>query len=119
MSICLPDHLDLIAAAPGGIQKLRGLILGLAFSIALLGWFLQRDPGEIPRIADHLFPALPYHNLGKAHRRLTGNLPPDAPYQATARANFFAVIAERWRAARRTAREDSAMPRWHTEPRRT
>lgn len=34
-----------------------------------------------------LFPALPYHNLG--------------------------------RAARRSAREDSAMPRWHSEPRRT
>jgi fatty acid desaturase len=67
----------------------------------------------------HLFPALPYHNLGMAHRRLTENLPPDAPYHATARANFIAVIAELWRAARRTAREDSAMPRWHPEPRRT
>lgn len=67
----------------------------------------------------HLFPALPYHNLGEAHRRLTGGLPPDAPYHKTARANYFAVIAELWRAARRTAREDSAMPRWHPEPRRT
>ena len=67
----------------------------------------------------HLFPALPYHNLGKAHRRMTGCLPPDAPYHATARASFFAVIAELWRAARRTSREDSAMPRWHPEPRRT
>lgn len=67
----------------------------------------------------HLFPALPYHNLGRAHRRLTEKLPPDAPYHKAARANYFAVIAGLWRAARRTAREDSAMPRWHPEPRRT
>ena len=67
----------------------------------------------------HLFPALPYHNLGIAHRRLSEHLPPDAPYHATGRTNYFAVIADLWRAARRTAREDSAMPRWHPEPRRT
>ena len=67
----------------------------------------------------HLFPALPYHNLGKAHRRLCEQLPPDAPYHTTGRADFFAAIADLWRAARRIAREDSAMPRWHPEPRRT
>jgi fatty acid desaturase len=67
----------------------------------------------------HLFPALPYHNLGVAHRRLSEGLPPDAPYHATGRANYFAAVAELWRGARRTAREDSAMPRWHPEPRRT
>ena len=67
----------------------------------------------------HLFPALPYHNLGKAHRRLSERLPPDAPYHATGRANYFAAVAELWRGARLTAREDSAMPRWHSRPRRT
>ncbi len=67
----------------------------------------------------HLFPALPYHNLAEAHRRLTEHLPPDAPYHATGRTNFLAVVSELWRGARRTAREDSAMPRWHAEPRRT
>ena len=61
----------------------------------------------------HLFPALPYHNLGKAHRRLTERLPADAPYHAADRANFFAVIAELWRSARQTSSGDSAMPRWH------
>lgn len=66
----------------------------------------------------HLFPALPYHNLGKAHRRLITGLPPDAPYHATCRTDYFAVIAGLWRAAKRTARKDSAMPRWHPEPRR-
>ena len=67
----------------------------------------------------HLFPAVPYHNLGKAHRRLTERLPPGSPYHATSRANFFSAVAELWRGARQSAREDSAMPRWHSEPRRT
>lgn len=66
----------------------------------------------------HLFPALPYHNLGIAHRRLTERLPPDSPYHATGRASFFAALAELWSGASRTSRADSAMPRWHAEPRR-
>jgi len=31
----------------------------------------------------HLFPSLPYHNLGKAHRRLMKDLPSDSPYRLT------------------------------------
>ncbi len=31
----------------------------------------------------HLFPSLPYHNLGKAHRRLMAGLPADSPYRLT------------------------------------
>lgn len=31
----------------------------------------------------HLFPSLPYHNLGKAHRRLMAGLPSDSPYRFT------------------------------------
>src|SRR5262249_20396589 len=31
----------------------------------------------------HLFPAMPYHALGVAHRRLLRKLPPDSPYHAT------------------------------------
>jgi fatty acid desaturase len=61
----------------------------------------------------HLFPALPYRNLGEAHRRLTERLPPDAPYHATGRASFFAAASELWRSARQTPREDSAMRRWN------
>jgi fatty acid desaturase len=60
----------------------------------------------------HLFPSLPYHNLGKAHRRLTALLPPDSPYHRTARSSFFAALAELWRSARGTSRERSAMRRW-------
>lgn len=29
----------------------------------------------------HLFPALPYHNMGKAHRRIMAALPVDSPYR--------------------------------------
>lgn len=61
----------------------------------------------------HLFPALPYRNLGEAHRRLTERLPPEAPYHATGRASFFAAASELWRSARQTPREDSAMCRWN------
>lgn len=44
MSARLPDHLDLIASAPGGIQKLRGLILELAAR----GKLVPQDPNDEP-----------------------------------------------------------------------
>lgn len=44
MSISLPDHLDLIATAPDGIQKLRGLILELA----VRGKPVPQDPDDEP-----------------------------------------------------------------------
>jgi fatty acid desaturase len=64
----------------------------------------------------HLFPSMPYHNLGEAHARLSRGLPPDAPYHASGRASFFAAAAELWRAAGRTPREQSAMLRWLRRP---
>ncbi|MGH8516741.1 MAG: fatty acid desaturase family protein [Panacagrimonas sp.] len=64
----------------------------------------------------HLFPSLPYHNLGKAHRLLSERLPADSPYHATGRNSFFAAAADLWRAALRTPREQSAMPRWLRRP---
>lgn len=47
----------------------------------------------------HLFPALPYHNLGIAHRRLMAQLPADSPYRATVQPGFFAALAQLWRDA--------------------
>jgi fatty acid desaturase len=64
----------------------------------------------------HLFPSLPYHNLGKAHRRLSALLPQDAPYHATGRRSFLAALAELWRAAKATPQERSAMRRWTDKP---
>jgi type I restriction enzyme, S subunit len=44
MSVRLPDHLDLIATAPDGIPKLRGLILELA----VRGKLVPQDPNDEP-----------------------------------------------------------------------
>ena len=44
MTVRLPDQLDLIAAAPDGIQKLRGLILELAVH----GKLVAQDPNDEP-----------------------------------------------------------------------
>ena len=64
----------------------------------------------------HMFPALPYHNMGEAHRRLMQSLPPDAPYRATNRESFFGAVRELWQAARRTPPERSAMSAWTARP---
>jgi fatty acid desaturase len=60
----------------------------------------------------HMFPALPYHAMGEAHRRLLAHLPADSPYRATSRESFFEVVGDLWRAARNTHRRDSSMPAW-------
>jgi hypothetical protein len=43
-AVSLPEHLDLIAAAPDGIRKLRGLILELA----VRGKLVPQDPNDEP-----------------------------------------------------------------------
>jgi fatty acid desaturase len=60
----------------------------------------------------HLFPFLPYHNLGKAHQRLLAQLPADSPYRAVNYDNYFVAVAKLWRQARATAPKDSAIPFW-------
>lgn len=44
----------------------------------------------------HLFPALPYHSLGTAHRRLISNLPSDHPYFITIRSNLLDALKHLW-----------------------
>ncbi|MCC6510411.1 MAG: fatty acid desaturase [Pirellulaceae bacterium] len=51
----------------------------------------------------HLFPSVPYHNLGKAHRRLRAGLPPDSIYHACARVSLFGAIVELWQRAARAS----------------
>ena len=48
----------------------------------------------------HLFPALPYHNLGAAHRRLMVKLPEGSPYHQTVYPSYFAVMRELWTTGR-------------------
>lgn len=54
----------------------------------------------------HLFPRLPYHNLGEAHRRLTEGLPADSIYHQTSEPSLTAAIVKLWRRSR-ASREKS------------
>jgi fatty acid desaturase len=47
----------------------------------------------------HMFPAIPYHALGTAHRRLMAQLPADSPYRSTMRRGFLEAMAVLWRNA--------------------
>jgi fatty acid desaturase len=47
----------------------------------------------------HLFPALPYHSMGIAHRRLMAQLPADSPYRGTMRRGFLEAAGKLWRSA--------------------
>jgi fatty acid desaturase len=47
----------------------------------------------------HLFPHLPYHTLGRAHRRLMKELPAGSDYHQTVRAGIGAVFARLWRSS--------------------
>lgn len=60
----------------------------------------------------HMFPALPYHHMGEAHRRLMQGLPPDAIYRVCNRSSFFAAVHELWQSARNTPPGQSAMRAW-------
>lgn len=67
----------------------------------------------------HLFPFLPYHNLGKAHARLAAQLPADSPYHAANYESYFVALAKLWRGARGTAAADSAIDLWRLRNART
>jgi fatty acid desaturase len=47
----------------------------------------------------HLFPSLPYHNLGEAHRRLAEGLPEDSPYHKTTAISLTREIVKLWNRA--------------------
>ena len=59
----------------------------------------------------HWFPELPYHSLGRAHRRLMAQLPPDSPYRGTLRPGFLPVARDLWRGARGQAAGRGRTPR--------
>jgi fatty acid desaturase len=48
----------------------------------------------------HMFPTVPYHNLGRAHRRLMAELPADSPYRRTVYRSFASVVRQLWNDAR-------------------
>jgi fatty acid desaturase len=48
----------------------------------------------------HLLPAIPYHAMGAAHRRLMERLPAGSPYRATVRRSLWDAVASIWRESR-------------------
>jgi fatty acid desaturase len=63
----------------------------------------------------HLFPSLPYHALGTAHRRLMNALPENSPYRRTCCPGFFAALRVLLRGARLAAkRGDDPMRLWRS-----
>ena len=55
----------------------------------------------------HLFPRLPYHNLGEAHRRLVAGLPADSPYHQTIATSLTGEIKALWRRSAKSQRARS------------
>ncbi len=47
----------------------------------------------------HLFPGMPYHNLGKAHRKLMKELPEENPYPLAMRKSLLSALAQLWKEA--------------------
>jgi fatty acid desaturase len=45
----------------------------------------------------HLFPSMPYHNLGEAHARLMKGLPADSPYRFTVAPSLTSEIVALWK----------------------
>lgn len=56
----------------------------------------------------HLFPALPYHALGKAHRRLVRDLPDNSSYLETSRSSLWDALRRLWREADLASQDRSA-----------
>lgn len=54
----------------------------------------------------HLFPSIPYHNLGVAHRRLQEGLPEDSIYHDTVRVTLLGAINELWQRSRHRHESD-------------
>ncbi|MGZ3662757.1 MAG: fatty acid desaturase, partial [Bdellovibrionota bacterium] len=54
----------------------------------------------------HLFPTMPYHNLGIAHRRLKAQLPADSIYHAANEPSLWSAFATHVRNTKQAARED-------------
>lgn len=74
-------------------------------SINIKGWGILTEllfpVGLRYHALHHLFPQMPYHNLGKAHRRLMEQLPEGALYRELEYPSFYSVLKSLWKNARR------------------
>ncbi len=77
-------------------------------------WFteLWGPTGTRYHALHHLFPSIPYHNLGIAHRRLAKGLPADSMYHETTRVSLLGAIWELWQ---RASARDEAQPEEHQQ----
>jgi fatty acid desaturase len=57
----------------------------------------------------HLFPAMPYYNLGIAHRRLKAQLPADSIYHDAIEPTLWSAFATHVRNTRQAAREEAEL----------
>lgn len=62
----------------------------------------------------HLFPGLPYHNMGKAHRRLMARFGEDSPYAVANHDNYFRVVSTLFQRAKAVRPADSAVATWRS-----
>jgi fatty acid desaturase len=60
----------------------------------------------------HLFPGLPYHSMGEAHRRLMVHFGAESPYAKANHQSFFRVVGDLLRGARSTRPDQSAIAAW-------
>lgn len=54
----------------------------------------------------HIFPSMPYHSLGAAHRALRQKLPPDSFYHLTVEPSFVAAIVTLWNHTHESSRRN-------------
>lgn len=75
-------------------------------------WFteLWGPVGTRYHATHHLFPTIPYHHLGKAHRALMRGLPADSPFRQTVKVSLLREIAELWWRASQSQRQAGLAP---------
>jgi fatty acid desaturase len=90
----------------GGPMDGEGQLLD---SINLRGWplltALVAPVGLRFHALHHHLPGLPYHSLGRVHRRLLAEVPADSPYRSTVRGGLLDTLQELWERAENPERQ--------------
>lgn len=111
-AILLLNHTRTLAAHRytnrGSVLDGVGQLLDSATFLGVGPTALIAPVGQRFHALHHLAPAIPYHSLGRVHRALLAELPPDAPYRATQRSGVLSGLRELFaRAATRNQPEAS------------
>jgi fatty acid desaturase len=76
----------------------------LGARVAAAGRALVAPVGLRYHALHHWIPSLPYHNLGRTHRRLVAALASDGPYGATLERGFASALRDLLRRSRAPSR---------------